>query len=125
LAFTHITFQVRGDGRTYAVLIRTPGQYDLTSLNAYVFYLHTRGGPYWQTVKIPFSKFAHTSHGRFHDQYGSINLAMVNSICLSLIDNRSGPFQLEIKNIGLKYEKNHREQSAYELYYHPSHGYAG
>lgn len=119
--FTHLTLRVRGDGRTYGIVIRTPGRFDVHYHNAFLCALHTRGGPYWQTVHIPFSKFVLSNRGRVPDLVHRIPLNMVNSIAITMMDGRSGPFQLEVASIGLRLDSNFREHCAFEHYYHPKH----
>jgi len=44
--------RVRGDGRSYVLNISTTGYYDITWNDVYHYVLYTRGGPYWQFVKV-------------------------------------------------------------------------
>jgi NADH dehydrogenase [ubiquinone] 1 alpha subcomplex assembly factor 1 len=46
--------RVRGDGRTYNINLHTYGEMDITWQDLWMFPLYTRGGPYWQTVKVRF-----------------------------------------------------------------------
>jgi NADH dehydrogenase [ubiquinone] 1 alpha subcomplex assembly factor 1 len=46
--WTHFLFKVKGDGRTYTIILNTPGQSNLTANNVHTYALFTRGGPYWQ-----------------------------------------------------------------------------
>ena len=50
--YTHLTMKVRGDGRSYNVNLHTYTDIDITWHDLWQFPLYTRGGPYWQTVKV-------------------------------------------------------------------------
>ena len=119
--FTHITLRIRGDGRTYVLILRTPGYFDVHYHDMFIYSLHTRGGPYWQDVRIPFSKFVKSKKGRLDDRVHRVDQHKINSVVVTLMDNNNGPFSLEIENIGLELDENYREELAYELYYHPKH----
>jgi len=113
--YSHLVMRVRGDGRTYVVNLSTAGFYDITWNDVYHYVLFTRGGPYWQNVKIPFSKFVCGSKGRLQDYQDPVPLDNISSfgIAAAKID---GPFCLEIDSIGLEYDHNFQEEFAYEMY---------
>ncbi|XP_012542034.1 complex I intermediate-associated protein 30, mitochondrial [Monomorium pharaonis] len=115
-SYTHLVLRVRGDGRCYVVNIATRGIFDLTWNDMYHYVLHTRGGPYWQYVRIPFSKFVFASKGRLQDVQMPIELHEVSNFGISLGDDVSGHFRLEIDYIGLEYDEFHTEECAYESY---------
>ncbi len=50
--FSDLVLRVRGDGRRYRIILQTPEFFDLTWFQLYSFPLFTRGGPYWQEVKV-------------------------------------------------------------------------
>ena len=50
--FTHLVVKVRGDGRSYNLLLASPGSYQETQQHTYLYPLYTRGGPYWQITKV-------------------------------------------------------------------------
>jgi len=114
--FTHFIARVRGDGRTYVISLHTPGWCDMLWNDTYHFFLFTRGGPYWQDVKIPFSRFFFGSKGSIQDRQLPIDKTLVNSVGFSVMDTYDGPFQLEIDYIGVFHEKTHNPTFEYEQY---------
>uniref|UniRef100_A0A1I7YH49 CIA30 domain-containing protein n=1 Tax=Steinernema glaseri TaxID=37863 RepID=A0A1I7YH49_9BILA len=72
-SFSHLLIKCRGDGRSYKVMLYTPGAIDITWGDSFAYPLHTHGGPYWQYEKIPFSRFLHTVAGRIQDGQYRIN----------------------------------------------------
>ncbi|CAB4056569.1 NDUFAF1 [Lepeophtheirus salmonis] len=52
--YTHLVLRIRGDGRVYMLNVNTWEEYDIAWQDLYTYPLYTRGGPYWQEVKIPF-----------------------------------------------------------------------
>jgi NADH dehydrogenase [ubiquinone] 1 alpha subcomplex assembly factor 1 len=123
--FTHLIMRVRGDGRTYAISIRTPGVMDLSWFDVYSFGLYTHGGPYWQYVRIPFSRFFFSSKGSIQDFQYWMPMSEVKSLGITCIDKNTGPYRLEIDYIGLEYEEGYDEKTYYESYYVPRHKYVG
>ncbi|XP_012285454.1 complex I intermediate-associated protein 30, mitochondrial [Orussus abietinus] len=114
--YSHLILRVRGDGRNYLINLATAGMFDIFWNDVHHYVLHTQGGPYWQYVKIPFSKFYLASKGRIQDIQYNIPLDQVWSIGFSLADQISGPFKLEIDYIGVEYDALHNEEFAYETY---------
>ncbi|GAB1865759.1 Probable complex I intermediate-associated protein 30, mitochondrial [Camponotus japonicus] len=114
--YTHLVLRIRGDGRCYTLNISTRGIFDLTWNDVYHYVLYTRGGPYWQYVRIPFSKFVFSSKGRLQDDQTVIMLHEVTNFGISLGDDVNGHFKLEIDYIGLESDEYHDEEFAYESY---------
>lgn len=114
--YTHVVLRVRGDGRCYVLNISTKGIFDLTWHDMYHYVLHTRGGPYWQYIRVPFSKFVFSSKGSLQDNQMPIMLNEVANFGISLADDVSGHFRLEIDYIGLEHDEFHKEEFAYESY---------
>ncbi|XP_012219618.1 complex I intermediate-associated protein 30, mitochondrial [Linepithema humile] len=114
--YTHLALRVRGDGRCYNLNISTSGIFDLTWNDVYNYVLHTRGGPHWQYIRVPFSKLVFASKGRLQDEQTEITLHEVKSFGITLADDVTGHFKLEIDYIGLEYDEFHKEEFAYELY---------
>ncbi|CEF69776.1 Complex I intermediate-associated protein 30, mitochondrial [Strongyloides ratti] len=102
LNYSHLIIRCRGDGRSYKIMLHTPGKIDLTWGDSYSYPLHTHGGPYWQIEKIPFSRFFHTVYGRIQDKQQKVFRQQISSI--------------EIDFIGVTHDKSHREEFAYETY---------
>ncbi|XP_067099057.1 complex I intermediate-associated protein 30, mitochondrial [Osmerus mordax] len=114
--FNTLHLRIRGDGRPWMINITTEMYFSHMKNDIYSYFLYTRGGPYWQDVKIPFSKFFLSNHGRIQDDQSCIWLDKVNTIGFTLGDKVDGPFQLEIDFIGACNDKAHTEEFAYELY---------
>lgn len=116
--YNMLVMRVRGDGRPYMINISTEGYFDITWNDIYHYVLHTRGGPHWQTTKIPFSKFFLSSKGRVQDKQFPIPLNKVTNLGFSVSGRGGfeGNFNLEIDYIGLEFDPNHTEEFAYEMY---------
>ncbi|XP_028994699.1 complex I intermediate-associated protein 30, mitochondrial [Betta splendens] len=115
-SFNTLHLRVRGDGRPWMVNIAAESYFSHQKDDIYSYFLYTRGGPYWQDVKIPFSKFFLTHRGRIQDSQHALWLDKINTIGFTLGDKADGPFQLEIDYIGVCKDYAHTEEFAYELY---------
>lgn len=124
--FSHLTMNIRGDGRKYMLNVQVKRDFDILWNDRWHYPIYTRGGPYWQYVKIPWSKFYLGSRGVLQDKQFKIPLECgVVGISLTMMDQISGPFQLELKDISLMVDHgNDGEEFAYEMYKIP-HFWAG
>jgi NADH dehydrogenase [ubiquinone] 1 alpha subcomplex assembly factor 1 len=114
--YTHLLMRVRGDGRTYHIILNMDRRYDVQWNDAYTYALFTRGGPYWQIAKIPFSKFYLGAKGRIQDKQEAVQLDRIATLGITVADSNPGPFQLEIDYVGLLYDSNHTQTFEYEMY---------
>ncbi|CAH0690096.1 unnamed protein product [Spodoptera exigua] len=114
--YNTLVLKVRGDGRSYLLNISCEGFYDITWNDIYHYVLYTRGGPYWQIAKIPFSKFVLGSKGRIQDKQTRFRFDRVTHFGISCGDKINGRFDLEIEYIGLEFDPTHNEEFAYEMY---------
>ena len=114
--YTHLILRIRGDGRNYLLTLATPGPFDILWNDSYQYVLHTRGGPYWQYTKIPFSRFFLVSKGRIQDSQESVPKEHIVSFGITCADKIPGKFKLEIDFIGVENDQVHTEEFAYEMY---------
>ncbi|KAM7327517.1 complex I intermediate-associated protein 30, mitochondrial [Alexandromys fortis] len=112
--FNTLYLRVRGDGRPWMVNIKQSTDFIQRKSQMYSYFMFTRGGPYWQEVKIPFSKFFFSNQGRIRDTQGPLVLDKISSIGFTLADKVDGPFFLEIDFIGVFTDPAHTEEFAYE-----------
>ncbi|KAM4014221.1 complex I intermediate-associated protein 30, mitochondrial [Anomaloglossus baeobatrachus] len=114
--FNTLHLRIRGDGRPWMVNIQSETFFSVQWDDLYNFFLYTRGGPYWQDVKIPLSKFFLTSRGRIQDGQFPLWPDKITTLGFTLADRADGPFHLEIDFIGLCKDQAHTEEFAYEQY---------
>lgn len=113
-----LEIKYRGDGRKYAIVINTASwDNDLQYYDAHSFPLYTRGGPYWETFRVPFSRFIFNYKGLIQDEQGGLPYFRVKFVALTIQDKIDGPFSLEVDYIGLRHEtRPFYEISPYEEY---------
>lgn len=114
--YTHLVFHIRGDGRAYAINLHLNRQSDVCMYDTYHYFIWTRGGPYWQHVRIPFSKFFFAYKGRVQSYNHPLPKDEVGNISFTIADKVTGPFRLEIDYIGVEYDPTRIEETAYEQY---------
>ncbi|XP_063803416.1 complex I intermediate-associated protein 30, mitochondrial [Pseudophryne corroboree] len=114
--FNMLHLRIRGDGRPWMVNIQSEMYFSLSWDDMYNYFIYTRGGPYWQDIKIPLSKFFMTSRGRVQDRQYPLWPDKITTLGFTLADRADGPFQLEIDFIGLCKDQSHTEEFAYESY---------
>lgn len=112
--YNSLYLRIRGDGRPWMVNLREQMEFIQSQDRMYSYFMYTRGGPYWQEVKIPFSKFFFTNKGRIRDAQYQLLLDRISSIGFTLADKVDGPFFLEIDFIGVFTDPAHTEEFAYE-----------
>lgn len=127
LFFTHLVIRARGDGRTYLVNLHYYDEYNIFWNDLHQFPLFTRGGPYWQTTVIPFSKFVLSAGGRIQDDIEPARPQDVVALGITLADNIDGPFNLEIDSVKVRYKPdrivNEDYGQTYETYKFPRNRY--
>jgi NADH dehydrogenase [ubiquinone] 1 alpha subcomplex assembly factor 1 len=113
-----LEIKYRGDGRKYFVVLNTADSFnDLSYYDNYAYPLYTRGGPYWQTLRIPFSKFIYNYKSFTQDLQGYLPAFKIKFVSIALHDKIDGPYSLEIDYMGLRRETlNFEEHTAYENY---------
>lgn len=99
--YTHMYVKVRGDGRNYMLIVQMDRHFDQHMYDLYNFPLYTRGGPYWQVVKIPLASFFLAFQGRAQDQQQRLTLDRIKYFGITAGDGVKGPFHLEIDFIAL------------------------
>ena len=131
LPFEHydaLRLKIRGDGRTYFMNIHLDNYIDMHWFDLHQYPIYTRGGPYWQDVIIPFSKFYLLNKGAIQDAQGRFAQHEVTNISFTLCDRINGPFRLELAQIGVEKLRGPviaLEQFAYESYRTPHKLYLG
>lgn len=114
--FNTLHLRIRGDGRPWMVNVTAETYFSHQSDEMYNYFVYTRGGPYWQDVKIPFSKFFLSRRGRIQDDQNPLWLDMVKTIGFTLGHQADGPFQFEIDFIAVCTDRAHTVEFEYEVY---------
>lgn len=114
--FNMLHLRIKGDGRAYMVNIYTHSYFSLTHDDVWSYFMFTRGGPYWQTVNIPFAKFFLSSKGRVQDKQSPVDLERVTAFGLTMADAINGEFTLELDSISASYDATETEEFVYEEY---------
>ncbi|KAF9113206.1 hypothetical protein BGX27_002047 [Mortierella sp. AM989] len=94
--FEYLSLKVKGDERKYFVNIQTDGVVP-TDLYQHRLFLKTPGE--WETVLIPFKDFILTNQGFIQEDQVEMFRERVKNVGVSIIDRKSGPFELEIESI--------------------------
>lgn len=87
--------RVRGDGRTYELLLRTNDYFDGIAWRA----RFDSGGGEWTTVRVSFDDFIPTFRGRPLSNAARLDRRRIQQIGFMLADRRPGPFLLEIDSV--------------------------
>jgi len=114
--YTHFRLKLRGDGRNYMFILKNDHHFNETATYLVMHPIYTHGGPYWQDLRIPFSKFFQVSHGRVADRQFRFIGDDVVSMGITCMDGVEGPFQIELDSISVYKDDQMREELAYETY---------
>jgi len=90
--FDGLLVRVNGDGKGYKLTARTDNAFDTVMYQAA---FETDDGQ-WREIRIPFSDFTPTYHGRVLSDRAPLQGANVRGIGLLISDKQEGPFRLEI-----------------------------
>ena len=94
-----VDIKYRGDGRCYFVNLQTESMLLLNQYDLFQAFLFTKGGPYWEVERIPFTKFLMTYQGYLQDE--QVDFTNIRTLGVSISDKNNGPFGLEIEYIKL------------------------
>ncbi|KAF8981950.1 hypothetical protein BGZ46_002050 [Entomortierella lignicola] len=94
--FEYLSLRVKGDERKYFVNLQTDGVVP-TDLYQHRLFLKTPGE--WETILIPFKDFILTNQGFIQEDQIEMFRERVKNVGVSIIDRKSGPFELEIDSI--------------------------
>ncbi|OAD56813.1 putative complex I intermediate-associated protein 30, mitochondrial, partial [Eufriesea mexicana] len=114
--YNELILRIRGDGRCYMLNILPEPLIDITRYLGFHYFVYTRGGPYWQIVRIPFSKFLASLKGEIYENQFRMMAGSVKNFGITVADKKSGPFRLEIDYIAVSNNTNLFETFAYEEY---------
>lgn len=117
-----VELKIRGDGRTYSFVLDCSSYFgDSFWYRNFSHPLFTRGGPYWQVVRIPFKKLIYNRKGFIQDKQIYPMIDEVKTMSITLSDDVPGPFSLEIDYIALVNDESitTRGRSDYEGYSFP------
>lgn len=90
--FDAIALRVRGDGKRYALRLRTDDGWDGIAYHAA---FDTDAGE-WIDVVIPFDDFQPQFRGRRVPQAGPLDPAAIHTVGIMITDRQEGDFQLEL-----------------------------
>lgn len=113
--FNTIVLRVKGDGRWYMLNILERGPICERWYCGYHYVFYSRGGPYWETIKVPFSKFVYNYKGIIQDNQIPISETMVTNFGITVADRKNGPYRLEIDYVAVCQDMYHSENFAYEM----------
>lgn len=92
-AFEGIVLRVRGDGKTYAVRLRTSAAFDGVS---YQTTARTPAGE-WVELRLPFSEFRPVFRGREVAGHPELDPGRIETFGLLIAGKQEGPFRLELE----------------------------
>ncbi len=91
-----LRLRVRGDGRNWAVSLRTgQGRSD----HHWKAPFQTKEGTEWQVITVPFDAFAPAFHGRYARTARPLDSSNILNIGLQVADGQAGEYSLEVASI--------------------------
>jgi monofunctional biosynthetic peptidoglycan transglycosylase len=105
-AYSGIMIRVRGDGRTYKLNLRADSAFDGI---VYRVSFETGEGE-WQTLRLPFSEFRASFHGRAVPDAPPLDPGRIVSVGILTSNKQAGPFRLEIAWIAAYAERDQEER---------------
>ncbi|MDJ0973819.1 MAG: CIA30 family protein [Planctomycetota bacterium] len=103
-----IEMRVKGDGRTYTLMLRTNARYYGRSLIWYRTDFKTKKDT-WTTVRVPLERFQPRWRGRAL-RGPALEKSQISGLGLMIYDKRDGPFRLEVEGI-----KSYSSEPAFDL----------
>lgn len=114
--YNELVLRIRGDGRCYMLNILQQQMSGVTQYLGFHYFMYTRGGPYWQIVRIPFAKFLAGMRAEIYENQFPMIPQYIKDFGITIADKKSGPFRLEIDYIGICNNSNLFETFAYETH---------
>eukprot|EP01134_Creolimax_fragrantissima_P008279 CFRG8279T1 len=112
--YDSLEIRFRGDGRAYAVNIQTDG---LQEQDLYQTFIYTKGGPEWETLRLPLRDFALTYRGFMQNHQTTLNAANIRTVGFLLADRLDGPFSLEVESVdATSWDKSYSQLDTYRRY---------
>lgn len=101
--YDQFEIRCRGDGRRYRFQLHFRDLKGIPKMDANFIHraiLHTRGGPYWERVYIPYNRFFLMNRANIAQYYHTLpNMAQLYSVSIFPEDYLPGDFNLEIDSI--------------------------
>lgn len=97
--FEGLSVDVLGDGKTYALRIKTVKNGRITRYSYEVRFITTPGE--WETHKLPYSEFKPVFRGQNVRGNPELNSDAVIELGFMIRDGQEGPFRLAVRNIGV------------------------
>lgn len=90
--FSSFVLRIKGDGKQYKCSVRLNRQFDSVNYQA-TFSTSTSA---WQEIRLPFSSFIPTFHGRILTDRPALDPAKIQTLGFLISDTQAGPFKLDI-----------------------------
>lgn len=101
--FDQFEIRCRGDGRSYRFQLHFKRHFfGLPKMDTNYIWrsvLHTRGGPYWERVMIPYNRFFAANRAQIGQTHPIPDFAHLYSISIFPDENLAGDFNLELDSI--------------------------